>query len=287
MKDKIKNIFGILGAFEKGNLKVESIGFFKALGVIVLWQIFSIVPQLISTLIYDFKNEYYMIPIAFIISVICSLILIFLLFRIYSLPKISEEKRGVKTKKLVIFSILLLFGYRIFYVGTFEHIINRIPVPEFMEELMRMLEVDNIQAIDFLLNSIFIAPLVEEVVNRGIIFNGLRRKYSDRWAILLSSFLFAFFHLNLQQGINAFIIGVIFAWVYIKTNSIYLCIALHAFNNFIVNPMYYIIGEDEKGVIASIIYAILGAAIMYVGFKYFKKEKDKIDKEDFIEIIEF
>lgn len=287
MKKRLKNIFGILGEFENGRLQVESLGFFKALAVIILWQVFSIMSALISDGIYEIKKAYYMIPIAFFITISVSLILVFIIFRIYTLPKRTEVSKGIKSRKLVLLIILFTLGFRIFYVGTLEHIINRLPFPEFLEELFRMIEQDNIQLIDLILNSIFIAPIVEEVVCRGIIFNGLRRRYSEIWAVIISSFLFAFAHLNLQQGINAFFLGIFLAWIYAKTKSLYLCIALHAFNNFSAFALSPIIGEDEKGIVASIIFTAIGALIMYLGFKYFNKEKKKLDDIEDIEVIEF
>ncbi|WP_315114535.1 CPBP family intramembrane glutamic endopeptidase [Clostridium intestinale] len=288
MITKLKRIFGILGEFEKGRLKVERIGFFKALGVLFIWQLFAMVPELISTGIYAIKKEYYMIPVSFILQFICNLFFVYIIFRIFTLPNTEEvRKKAVKTKKMILFSILILFGYRIFYVGTLEHIMNILPMPQFIEDIFNMLQIDDIQAWGFLLSSIFIAPIVEEVVCRGIIFNGLRKRYSDLWAILISSFLFGFIHLNLQQGINAFIIGVLFSWVYVKTNSLYLCMALHAFNNFIINPMYYVIGEGEKAVIASILFAVFGLLISVIGIRYFIKETDKTKEDNSIEIIEF
>jgi len=51
--------------------------------------------------------------------------------------------------------------------------------------------------------------------------------------------------------------------------------------------MYYVIGEDEKSVIVSIIFAVFGLLISVIGIRYFIKETDKMKEEDSIEIIEF
>lgn len=81
----------------------------------------------------------------------------------------------------------------------------------------------------------FLGPIVEEVVFRGVIMNGLK-KYGKVFAIITSSILFAFFHGDITQGIFAFFCGIILG--YITTEySIKWAIVLHIINNFIISDM--------------------------------------------------
>lgn len=81
----------------------------------------------------------------------------------------------------------------------------------------------------------FLGPIVEEVVFRGVIMNGLK-KYGKVFAIVTSSILFAFFHGDITQGIFAFFCGIILG--YITTEySIKWAIVLHIINNFIISDM--------------------------------------------------
>ncbi len=61
------------------------------------------------------------------------------------------------------------------------------------------------------------------------------KKYSPKKAIIVSSLIFGLIHLNLPQGLNAFVLGLIIATVYYYTRSLYICMIMHAANNFLVN----------------------------------------------------
>ena len=61
------------------------------------------------------------------------------------------------------------------------------------------------------------APILEELIFRGILLDGLLKKYTPFKAILLSSFLFGFVHLNPWQFVTGLLIGIFSGWVYYKT----------------------------------------------------------------------
>lgn len=84
-------------------------------------------------------------------------------------------------------------------------------------------------------NSSLIAPLIEELFYRGLLLNGLSKKYSTIKALLVSSLLFALMHSNLVQDINAFIFSLFIGYVFIYTSSLKLSIFIHASNNLIVS----------------------------------------------------
>lgn len=73
--------------------------------------------------------------------------------------------------------------------------------------------------------------IYEELIFRKLILQFLRKRFPDLAAILLSSLLFAVFHLNILQGITAFIFGIFLAVVAIRTRSMILCIYAHLLNN--------------------------------------------------------
>jgi membrane protease YdiL (CAAX protease family) len=76
------------------------------------------------------------------------------------------------------------------------------------------------------------APVVEELIFRKLLLNKLRR-YGDIPAILLSAFAFGFFHMNISQFFYATALGIIFAYVTIRTNTLRYSILLHVMINFI------------------------------------------------------
>ncbi|MDP3487280.1 MAG: type II CAAX endopeptidase family protein [Bacillota bacterium] len=76
-----------------------------------------------------------------------------------------------------------------------------------------------------------IAPVVEEILFRGLILRGFLKHYSVNKAIVVSSLLFALFHMNPWQFLAAFIYGLITAWWFVRTGSLVMCIFIHALNN--------------------------------------------------------
>lgn len=83
------------------------------------------------------------------------------------------------------------------------------------------------------INMIIIAPIIEELVYRGIIFNYCRKKTSLLWAVLISASLFSIVHFNPEGIIFHLIYGVMFAIVYYKTNNLLIPILLHSSINAI------------------------------------------------------
>lgn len=78
--------------------------------------------------------------------------------------------------------------------------------------------------------SIF-APFFEEWLCRGLVLRGLLKKLNPFNAILVSAAFFAVLHLNPWQAIPAFILGMLFGYVYYKTGSLKLTMLMHCVNN--------------------------------------------------------
>lgn len=79
-----------------------------------------------------------------------------------------------------------------------------------------------------------LAPLLEEILFRGIIQRGLINKgLAPKQAIFLSALIFGLVHGNPWQFIGAAMLGLVLGLAYYKTKSILLPILLHAFNNLL------------------------------------------------------
>lgn len=77
------------------------------------------------------------------------------------------------------------------------------------------------------------APLVEELLFRGIVYKRLRTIMNITPAMIISAALFGLVHGNMVQFIYAFLIGLIFAFVYEKFKTIWAPIILHASANLL------------------------------------------------------
>ncbi len=80
-------------------------------------------------------------------------------------------------------------------------------------------------------STVIFAPIFEEWLCRGMVLRGLMQKVHPAWAMIISSVFFAFIHLNPWQAIPAFVLGMLFAYVYYMTGSLKLTMLMHAVNN--------------------------------------------------------
>ena len=79
--------------------------------------------------------------------------------------------------------------------------------------------------------AVFLVPILEETVFRGLIGDRISR-FAPKWlAIPISSLIFAVMHGNLLWIAYAFISGLVLTWMYFRCKSILPCISFHlAFN---------------------------------------------------------
>jgi membrane protease YdiL (CAAX protease family) len=80
--------------------------------------------------------------------------------------------------------------------------------------------------------TVLVAPLVEETFFRGFVFGGLRR-YGFFWAALASGLLFSAAHLSLGGLIPLALVGMLFAWSYSRTGSLWTPIYAHFIFNLV------------------------------------------------------
>ena len=76
-----------------------------------------------------------------------------------------------------------------------------------------------------------IAPVVEEMLFRGIILRGFLQRYDRAQAIWGSALLFGLAHLNIYQFVAALVLGAVSGWLYERSRSLVPCIALHSAYN--------------------------------------------------------
>lgn len=150
---------------------------------------------------------------------------------------------------------------------------------------------------EFLLSVIgtaLVPAFAEEFAFRGIVLSRLR-KYGDSFAIFASALLFGAMHGNTTQIVFAFLLGLIFAFVDVKTNSIIPSVIIHFFNNFyavLANSMVNsnTLTEQQSQVFSYILmvaFSLLGLlSIVYLAKtdKYFFKLHDSAKA---VELLEF
>ena len=117
--------------------------------------------------------------------------------------------------------------------------------------------------------NIIVSTIFEDLLFRVIILNGLLNKYKNnsKKAIIYSAIIFGMVHLNIPQGINAFIAGIILGFIYYYTKSMKLSIFAHFVNNLIT---FVTVPEN---IIFKFIYIVIGVYAIIKSIRYIRKIK--------------
>ena len=75
------------------------------------------------------------------------------------------------------------------------------------------------------------APILEELLCRGVLFEVLNKRWGVKVSILVSALFFGLLHFNPANAIVAVVAGLIFGVLYVRTSSLYATIIIHAINN--------------------------------------------------------
>ena len=102
----------------------------------------------------------------------------------------------------------------------------------------------------FFIGGAVIAPIVEEIFFRGFIFAGLRPRYGWQKAAFISALLFALLHFTLTAILPIFILGLIFAYLYQVSDSIWPPILMHMLTNALaLGAAYAVANADRLGLV--------------------------------------
>lgn len=81
------------------------------------------------------------------------------------------------------------------------------------------------------LAAVILAPIIEELLFRGLVFKRLNSYVGRIPAMLISSVFFGAYHGNVVQGVYAFIVGMLFVYIYDKYKTIWAPILAHVIAN--------------------------------------------------------
>lgn len=155
-------------------------------------------------------------------------------------------------------------------------------IPEFQAQIAAMKEgnamIGGGSLHGVLLSAVIAAPIVEEVIFRGVVFGSFRKVFPAWVSILISALIFGAYHMNPVAIVYATVMGIIAGIVYEKKRNLLFTIMLHMANNFmglledfvpagigvtVVNavslvmilPMCYIVYRMLKGDTRKVVYA--------------------------------
>ena len=87
---------------------------------------------------------------------------------------------------------------------------------------------------------IIVAPIIEEIVFRGLFYKTLKNFIPFVQASIISSLIFAIIHENILSLTILFLLSLYLTWIYERTNSILYSILTHSIFNFLNLLLIYI-----------------------------------------------
>jgi uncharacterized protein len=140
----------------------------------------------------------------------------------------NTNSYNISTSHYKIIPLVMLASISLL-IGISSPLVNLIPMSDFIKHIMH--EVGALKGILMFFVGVIIAPILEEIIYRGIILDGLLKIYSPFKAIIISSVLFSVLHLNPWQATGALLGGMLSGWIYYKSGNLILSIIIHASNN--------------------------------------------------------
>lgn len=128
------------------------------------------------------------------------------------------------------FLMLLLIGFPVMYAGNIIGILLSFLLSGGTAQNGLLEYINSSPAMTAIL-AVLIAPFAEEYIFRKQLIDRIAR-YGETCAIFVSALAFALFHMNLFQFFYAFGLGILLAYLYIRTRMLRYPVVLHMVINF-------------------------------------------------------
>ena len=277
----------LLKDIENQAVNINGMSIMKAFFVLVLSVLLELLGQIpigIFSLFYkQFTNvEIY---INFAGDVLIKYFVIIFLLKCFSKKNYQQHFKKNLNKVNFACVALIIIGFRLAYDNSLIYWVNNMPMPDVINKAFQEIA---ISPIILIITVTIIAPVYEEVIFRGILLKGMASKINPIVALVVSALFFALVHLNIPQGINAFLLGLIIGAIYLDTGSIYLCIFAHFLNNSLgvsISGAFQLIIGRYSVLIRGAAF-ILGIIIIIAAYRWYKQNKPGQVPDIYSEFIE-
>ncbi|MPQ45701.1 CPBP family intramembrane metalloprotease [Marinifilum sp. N1E240] len=212
-------------------------------------------------------------PMSFINYAVPFIILIFVTRIWWKKNPKNENTLLFKSFPLAILPAVVIITLAMLIVNV--EITSWVPAPEWLMELFKDMAQDNLWG---LITIAVAAPILEEILMRGIVLDGMLKNYNPWKAIIWSAVLFGIMHFNPWQFVSAFFIGIVMGYLYWKTKSLALTIFIHALNN---GTAFYLMKMNPEAVTWTEMFGLSGTDrvivftgaifIIFFAYKYFER----------------
>jgi len=190
--------------------------------IVILLLLTLAVVTLCYALIGDLANYIYFVGMLFIIIILRRARRISLTLLIGTLPA-SYSWLGI----LIIALVLLSYASGAIILVVYPlMMIDAELVSEFLVQPF-----DNTPVHAFVM-TVLLAPVLEEIVFRGLLFTRMAAKWGITTGVIVSSLLFGILHFEFLVG--AFVIGVVVCVIYVRSKTLLIPMAIHGVYNLLI-----------------------------------------------------
>ena len=175
------------------------------------------------------------IEFMYLSDILIALIQLIIFFVIYKLAvrRNEDELRTKLNLKDISFSVMTGIGVSGI---SFIWLIIAGKIPEFQAQIAAMKEgnamIGGGSLHGVFLSAVIAAPIVEEVIFRGVVLGSFRKIFPAWASILISAVIFGVYHMNPVAIVYATVMGIIAGVDYEKKQNLLFPIMLHMANNF-------------------------------------------------------
>ena len=266
----------------KGSKSKRTKSVFAAIGILLLFLICSTVTgaagAAIGSIFANIKGldaQEYVIGLIPKLTLIAEIISIIVFGIWYYLGYVKKDKKEgkyesgfdeMKDIKTIIFLVFLTIGTHFFVclIGDLVgHLISG--SQEWLSQIMGLAIGDH--DIAGYLTAMLFAPVAEELAFRGVMLKKLRRSFGLIGCALVSSLMFGIMHLNPMQSIYVLPMGMMFAYVAYKYDSVIPAIIAHILNNCLGIILPSITGRNTRSLESALLFALFIILAIFTGRK--------------------
>lgn len=124
------------------------------------------------------------------------------------------------------------------------------------EKVTQIVQLEGGSPLLMILLVVVIGPIAEEVLFRGVIYGKLREVFTLTQAAVISGAIFGIYHKNIIQGLYAWLFGILLAYIFEKTQTIWGAIVMHMMFNLSAYGIKFLQGLQKM-------YSITFPAVFY------------------------
>lgn len=174
--------------------------------------------------------------------------------------------------------LIVLLGLGLYKVIDLFMILVAAITPQAMQDYSELIETSGLVEVSFfsIISTVILAPVVEELVFRGLTLRLFRRSgLSFLLANFLQAVIFGIYHMNLVQGMYAFLIGLVLGFVANHYHTLLASMLLHAVFNFCGTILTQFESALYHSALIQLILIILGILLTVSTLRMIKKDKPK------------